>query len=113
MTKKSPVRKTIRNVSGQTISHVRELSWTGQHAKAIELATEALSTPKIKPAEQMNLLDLRAKSYIAQGKLDLAAKEREDDGEGRSNVKGQDLQAQALNRTRPRPNADRGFESCC
>ena len=59
----------------ETIARVRELAWSGQHAQAIDLATQALSRPEIKPAEQMDLLDLRAESYIAQGKLDLAAKD--------------------------------------
>ncbi|HMV28546.1 MAG TPA: hypothetical protein PKE23_04120, partial [Anaerolineales bacterium] len=57
------------------IEHIRQLAWTGQHAAAIVSATQALATPKIKPAEQMSLLDLRAESYIAQGKLDLAMKD--------------------------------------
>ncbi len=59
----------------ENIARVRELAWTGQHAPAIDLATQALSAPKLKPAEQMDLLDLRAESYIAQGKLDLASKD--------------------------------------
>ncbi len=59
----------------ETVARVRELVWTGQHARAIELATQALAVQKIKPAGQMDLLDLRAESYIAQGKLDLAAKD--------------------------------------
>src|SRR5436190_9837277 len=108
MAKKSAVRKVVKKVSSQqlvindqSIARVRDLAWTGQHAQAIDLATQALSTPKIKIAEQMHLLDLRAESYIAQGKLDLAAKDAKAMGklakEGqRSKVKS--LQAQALNR---------------
>src|SRR5512134_2192733 len=52
-------------VSDQTISRVRELAWMGKHAQAIDLATQALSASKIKPIEQMDLLDLRAESYLA------------------------------------------------
>ncbi len=80
-----------------TLSSIRELAWTGQHAPAIDLATQALSMPKIKPATQINLLDLRAESYIAIGKLDLAMQDAKAMMKiGRtSKVKG--LQVQALN----------------
>jgi GAF domain-containing protein/CheY-like chemotaxis protein/tetratricopeptide (TPR) repeat protein len=85
--KSSSVRKVVKRgakkkdssqqsaVIDQTISRVRELAWAGQHAKAIELATETLSRSGLKPGIQMDLLDLRAESYIAQGKFDLAAQD--------------------------------------
>jgi PAS domain S-box-containing protein len=63
------------NTIDQIITRVRELTWSGQHTRAIELATSALVEPMIQPAAQMDLLDLRAESNIAQGKLDLAAKD--------------------------------------
>src|SRR5688500_8649707 len=81
MTKKSStVSKTIKKTrveeeSGQIIAQVRQLAWAGQHAKAIELATETLNRSGLKPEIQMDLLDLRAESYIAQGKFNLAAKD--------------------------------------
>ena len=62
-------------INNQTVAQVRQLAWTGQHAAAIDSATQALAAPKIKPANQMSLLDLRAESYIAIGKLDLAMKD--------------------------------------
>jgi len=68
-------------ISEQTIATVRQLAWAGQHAQAIELATQELmrlpSPPKTRKSEtqQMDLLDLRAESYGAIGKLDLAAKD--------------------------------------
>src|SRR5215204_5557594 len=62
-------------VSEQTISRVRELAWMGQHAQAIELATEPLSRSGLKPDTQMDLLDLRAESYIALLNLDAAEKD--------------------------------------
>ncbi len=68
-------RKHTAVGSSHLIEPIRQLAWTGQHAAAIDSATQALATPKIKPAEQMSLLDLRAESYIAQGKLDLAMKD--------------------------------------
>ena len=51
----------------------RDLAWAGQHAKAIAACTEALAAPRITPAAQMDLLDQRAESWIAVGKLDRAA----------------------------------------
>src|SRR6185369_10105726 len=81
-------------VNIQLVEQLRELAWTGQHAPAINLATQALSTPKIKPAVQMDLLDLRVESYIAQGKLDLAAKDAKAMGKL---AKTAALKAQALN----------------
>src|SRR5260221_632705 len=105
MAKKSPVRKVIKKVSSQrlaigneTIARVRELAWGGQHIPAIDLATQALSASKINPAEQMDLLDLRAESYMAQGKLDLAAKDAKAMGKLAkiSAHKGQALNRQAI-----------------
>ena len=55
------------------LAAVHDLAGAGQHAQAIETATQALGAPKLKPAAQMDLLDLRAESYVAQGQLDLAA----------------------------------------
>src|SRR5215216_707920 len=83
MAMKSPVRKVIKKDRGprtmdnaQTIvEQVHQLAWTGQHAQAVDLASQALSSSGLKPGIQMDLLDLRAESYIAQGKLDLAAKD--------------------------------------
>jgi len=114
---KSTVRKVVKKVSGQrlavsnqqsatsdqTIARVRELAWTGQHAHAIELASQSMSDwqSDLRPAEQMDLLDLRAESYIAQGKLDLAAKDAKTMGKlAKSGQKSKvaSLQAQALNR---------------
>jgi len=58
---------------------IRDLAWRGQHDQAIEACTQALVTlvdgaPLPVPA-QMDLLDLRAESYIATGKLDLAGRD--------------------------------------
>ena len=56
-----------------TAERVSDLAWAGQHAQAIELATAALATPGSSVGSRLDLLDLRAESYIAVGKLDLAA----------------------------------------
>ncbi len=44
----------------------------GRHETAIELATAALTVPRLGAAERLDLLDLRAESFIAQGALDRA-----------------------------------------
>ncbi|MEN9562649.1 MAG: hypothetical protein RIR73_893, partial [Chloroflexota bacterium] len=80
------------------IETIRQLAWTGQHMLAIDSATQALAAPKIKPAEQMTLLDLRAESYIAIGKLDLAMKDAKAMGKISSKLQVAGLKVQALNR---------------
>ena len=57
------------------VEQVRQLAWAGQHEQAIELATQALSLLKIKPAEQMDLLYLRSESNMLQLKYDAAEKD--------------------------------------
>jgi GAF domain-containing protein/anti-sigma regulatory factor (Ser/Thr protein kinase) len=69
------VKKDGRKQSLDAAAHVRELAWAGEHIRAIELVAQALTVSQIRPVEQMDLLDLRAESHIAQGKLDLAAKD--------------------------------------
>ncbi|MGA2505457.1 MAG: GAF domain-containing protein [Anaerolineales bacterium] len=61
--------------TNEFVSRVRDLAWVGQHSQAISLATRNLAERKIGPTVQMELLDLRAESYSAQGNLDLAAKD--------------------------------------
>ncbi|HEX8012789.1 MAG TPA: GAF domain-containing protein [Casimicrobiaceae bacterium] len=55
-----------------TAERVGELAWAGQHAQAIELATEALATTGLSVGIRLDLLDLRAESFIARGDLDRA-----------------------------------------
>jgi len=64
-----------KDEKSKIVEQVSQLAWTGQHLKAVELATHRLDESKIKLSEQINLLDLRAESYIALGKLDLAAQD--------------------------------------
>ncbi|HUG33263.1 MAG TPA: hypothetical protein VMJ90_00735, partial [Anaerolineales bacterium] len=101
--KSSSGRRTIKKESNeQVIEQVRQLAWTGHHAKAIDLAAQALSDAgrvgsRTAPTK-MDLLDLRAESYIAQGKLDLAAKDASAMMKLAKTVKKPALIAQALNR---------------
>ena len=83
--KSTSVNKTIKRVrrrkeSGQQsasgdqiISRVQELAWAGQHAQAIELATQSMSG--CQSDVLMDLLDLRAESYLVQLKYDTAEKD--------------------------------------
>ncbi len=78
--KKKPEPQALNQENeSEIITHLRELAWTGQHARVIELATQefaALGKGSSRTTQtQMDLLDLRAESHIAQGKLSLAAKD--------------------------------------
>lgn len=57
----------------QATERVRDLAWAGQHVQAIEIATAALAVPGVSVASQLDLLDLRAESFIAQGNLERAS----------------------------------------
>ena len=52
---------------------VSDLVWAGAHAQAIELATAALAEPGLEVGSQLDLLDLRAESFIAQGDVGRAS----------------------------------------
>jgi K+-sensing histidine kinase KdpD/tetratricopeptide (TPR) repeat protein len=87
------------------IDRIRQLAWTGQHAAAIDSATQALAqrvgAERRSAPTQMSLLDLRAESYIAIGKLDLASKDAKVMMKLAKSVgatRESPLQAQALNR---------------
>jgi GAF domain-containing protein/DNA-binding response OmpR family regulator/tetratricopeptide (TPR) repeat protein len=79
-------------------SQVRDLAWNGRHDRAIELASQALSAKRIKPAVEMDLLDLRAESYIAKGRLSLAAEDAAEMVRIAGAVDVPALKAKALNR---------------
>ncbi|MEO8344758.1 MAG: GAF domain-containing protein [Betaproteobacteria bacterium] len=55
------------------VQQVAELAWTGQHAKAVELASAALKKSGLTIGVEMDLLDFRASSHIALGDLEHAA----------------------------------------
>jgi len=64
--------QTPGNATVATAKQVGDLAWAGQHAKAIELATRALAAPRLSVADQLDLLDLRAESFVALGDLERA-----------------------------------------
>jgi hypothetical protein len=85
--KTSPVKKAMKRrakgkssrqqsaISEQIVSRVRELAWTGRHDKVIELATQELSRSRLRRDIEIDLLDLRAESYLVQLKYDMAEKD--------------------------------------
>jgi len=64
---------THPSLHSDIVAPAHALAWAGQHAQAIELVSQNLSKFNLDAQTQMDLLDLRAESYIAQGNLDLAA----------------------------------------
>ena len=48
---------------------IHALAWSGQHEKAMALATTALAAPQLQSAERFALLDARAESLIAAGRF--------------------------------------------
>ena len=90
-------------ISDQIIAKIRELAWTGQHTQAIELASETLGRGDRPVASTMDLLDLRAESYIAVGKLDLASKDAKammklaKGGDRKSKVEGRGVKTDGRN----------------
>ena len=108
MKKKSESPTPDQTKTLEIVARVHALAWTGQHAQAIELASQELAVPKTggtpSAQRQMHLLDLRAESYIAQGKLELASEDAAtmlklaNAKEQKAINKKQKLLAQALNR---------------
>jgi GAF domain-containing protein/CheY-like chemotaxis protein len=88
MTAQSPTRKAPRRAARKprtasakvapaatgpdAAQAVRDLTWSGQHERAIEAATAALDAADSPDAERVALLDARAESFIAQGAFDRA-----------------------------------------
>jgi tetratricopeptide (TPR) repeat protein len=84
------------------VSTIRELAWTGQHAKAIELCTQTLAAKGMgdpsNAAARMDLLDLRTESYIALGQLEHAARDATEMVQMAGRGQSPALEAQSLNR---------------
>ncbi|HTP47404.1 MAG TPA: GAF domain-containing protein, partial [Casimicrobiaceae bacterium] len=110
-TRKRPARRRLEGKpapaaqlsSPDGAAAARDLAWTGQHAKAIDACTAALlaieHAGRSKIAERLTLLDLRAESYIALGKLDHAARDAERMIQVASRDRSPAFRAQALNRS--------------
>src|SRR5450631_3913379 len=66
-----PAAKAAAKAAPGATQRVADLAWAGQHAAAIKLATAPLKKADLSVSDRLDLLDLRAESFIAQG--DLAA----------------------------------------
>ena len=60
-----------------TLSAAREAAWNGDHKRAIALCSDALSSAQLNDAIRLDFHDTRAECSIAQGRLDLAARDAE------------------------------------
>ena len=89
------MRRTERlEKSKGIVEQVRLLAWNGKHAQAIALASQELNDLNLSVSVQIDVLEQRVESYIAQGKLDLALK----DAIAMTKLAGTDvLKSQALN----------------
>src|SRR4029453_2058605 len=63
--------------SASVTEQVSELARSGQHAKAIDLAPAKLKAAGLAVSSRLDLLDLRAESYIALGELTRAGDDAE------------------------------------
>ena len=61
-----------KNPAVASTQQIFDLAWAGQHAKAIELASAALDADPLATAARVELFNLRAESYLAQGDLERA-----------------------------------------
>ena len=64
-----PAAPAGHRASAPTVEHVARLAWAGQHTQAIESASAALEEASLGVGLQVDLLDLRAESFIALGDL--------------------------------------------
>ncbi len=66
--------KASRTVApaASAVGQVAALAAAGQHERAIEVATRALSAARVSTATRLDLLDLRAESHLAQGNVEAA-----------------------------------------
>ena len=99
--KKKTVRPAARGVTSAApaiIQQVGDLAWAGQHAKAIEVATASLAKSGLTVASQIDLLDLRAESFIAQGDLEQAGADAKEMLNIARRARKPAFMAQALNR---------------
>ncbi|HUH94736.1 MAG TPA: GAF domain-containing protein [Casimicrobiaceae bacterium] len=101
-TSKTTSKQKAIDPRSEMFAAIRELAWTGQHARAVEECARALLTldggKPLPAAVQMELLDLRAESCIALGKLDLAAQDAATMLDLAVRQKSRALEAQALSR---------------
>ncbi|MGH8714227.1 MAG: GAF domain-containing protein [Casimicrobiaceae bacterium] len=91
-----PGARPRAGVAGPIKERIRDLAWAGDHAQAIEQATAALAPNGLGVQDRLDLLDLRAESFIAQGNLERAADDAEAMVELAATGKSLALRAQAV-----------------
>ena len=99
--RRTPARRTAKPRAGAPapiVQRIHDLAWAGQHAKAIELATQALSATAVAVAGRLDLLDLRSESFVAQGDLARAAADSDAMLALAERAKSAAFEAQARNR---------------
>ena len=101
---RSPARPGLRRSPRRTVprhslaDEVRDLARSGKHAQAIEVATAALARAGVAASDRIELLDLRAESFIAQGDTDAALADAESMLDIAQRARKPGFVAQALNR---------------
>ncbi len=97
---KAAARKNSTSTAARALlQQARDAAWNGKHARAIELCTQLLVQSNLDIAAQLDALDVRAESFIAQGQLDLAAQDAKRMVKlAKTNSPISNLQSQALNR---------------
>ncbi len=99
--KTSPGRPRARphvDVPAPVKERISDLAWAGQHAQAIEKTTTALGATGLSMQSRLDLLDLRAESFIAQGDLERAGADAGAMLDLADRAKTPALKAQARNR---------------
>jgi GAF domain-containing protein/CheY-like chemotaxis protein len=93
-----PRAQSRTDASGPIKQRVRDLAWAGHHQQAIEQAGAALATTGLSVENRLDLLDLRAESFIAQADLERAGEDADAMIELADGARTPALKAQARNR---------------
>ena len=80
------------------LASARDAAWNGEHTDAVADCSEALAAGKFDPGLQLALYDVRAESYVALGRLDLAGQDALAMNEIAQREAKPAYKAQALNR---------------
>src|SRR6185369_7774219 len=65
-------KATPRGQASVAVGIARDLAWTGQHAQAVGIVSEALPHASSDPDASLALLEVRAESLVALGEMDRA-----------------------------------------
>jgi signal transduction histidine kinase/CheY-like chemotaxis protein/tetratricopeptide (TPR) repeat protein len=96
--RRAPAVRAAPASAAADIAAARDLAWNGRHAAAIERCTQGLAAARVSAVNRTRLLDVRAESHVAQGRLDLAAADAVAMMQLAETQESALLRAQALNR---------------